>query len=165
MTIWRNDDISYKTDVAQFEEVHKLFKKYTVLHTIALIVKDISKNQVLIDFINLNNIDVQIHCWEHYDLTQNTEQLKKDLPKCIHDIAKYFNHGPDTLYPPWNKSSVEVEQIAMDSGLTVSNKKVSLSQYIRFEGDPGCDVINFHSWALEDIVLLEDALKIYVSKR
>ena len=163
--IFRNDDLSFKTSVNQFEEVHKLFKKHIVLHTIAVICKDIQKNPELIAFINKNNIDVQVHCWDHYDFTLNHDELKVDLPKCVKAITKHFNHAPTTLYPPWNKSDAMVEEIAKENGLVVSNKKVSLSQYIRFEGNVEEDVINFHSWCLDEIMILEDALKLYVSKR
>jgi peptidoglycan/xylan/chitin deacetylase (PgdA/CDA1 family) len=163
--IFRNDDVSYKTEVGQFEEVHKLFKKYIVLHTIAVICKDIQKNKELIDYINANNIDVQVHCWEHYDFTQNHDKLRKDLPKAIAVIEKHFKHRPTVLYPPWNKSDAIVEQIAAENGLTVSNQKISLSQFIRFEGNTREDVINFHSWALPEIIILEDALKLYTKNR
>jgi hypothetical protein len=163
--IFRDDDISYKTQVEQFEEVHKLFRKYLTLHTIALICKDITKNKELIKYINSNNIDAQVHCWEHYDFTQNTDKLKIDLPKCIKIITDNFNHPPLTLFPPWNKTNSEVGKIAEGNGLVVSNEKISLSQYIRFKGNVSNNVINFHSWALPDIVLLEEALQIYSSVR
>lgn len=168
--IWRNDDVSFKTELGQFSEVQKLFKEYIVLHTIAVICKDIQKNPELIKFINENNIDVQIHAWEHYDFTENHDKLKSDLPKCVKAITKYFNHPPSVLYCPWNKSDETVEQIAKDNGLTVSTKKVSLSQFIRFEGGPWPHeeeerVINWHSWSLPELLILEDALKLYVEIR
>lgn len=163
--IWRNDDVSYKTAVNQFDEVHKLFKEHITLHTIALICKDIEKNKPLIDYINTNNIEVQVHCWEHYDFTLEHEKLKIDLPKCVKAITKHFKHAPVTLFPPWNKTDATVEAIAKENGLSVSHKKVSLSQYIRFEGKVGEDVINFHSWAYSDIIVLEEALKLYSSLR
>jgi len=163
--IFRNDDVSYKTEVGQFEEVHKVFKRHTILHTIALICKDIDRNHELIDYINRNNIDVQVHCWEHYDMTLNLDKLREDLPKCNETITRLFKHPPMVLYPPWNKSSQDVERIAAENYLTVSNQKVSLSQYIRFEGHTKEMVINFHSWALEEIKILEDAMIIYNRRR
>ena len=163
--IFRNDDISHKTEVGQFECVHKLFKKYTILHTVALICKDIEKNPELIEYINANNIDVQIHCWEHYDFTENTKRLGGDLDLCKQAIYKNFKHAPTTLYPPWNKSNEQVEAIAHNKILTVSNKKVSLSQYIRMDGDVSESVINFHSWSLDEIKVLEDAMIIYNRRR
>lgn len=164
--IWRNDDISYKTELGQFECVHKLFKKYTVLHTIALICRDIEKNPELINFINANNIDVQIHCWEHKDFTQLLlVEVEDQFRKSIQTIQKYFKHRPTVFFPPWNKSNDAVECVAKEHGLTVSNQKVSLSQYIRTEGDVKESVINFHSWSLDEIKILEEALVIYNSKR
>lgn len=164
--VWRNDDVSHKTEVGQFEEVHKLFKQYTVLHTIAVICKDIEKNPELIKYINENNIDVQVHCWEHKDFTELSDaEIKAQLKQCITAIKKHFKHTPDTFYPPWNKADERVAKIAKGLGLTVSNTKVSLSQYIRTDGDVEERVINFHSWSLPEIIDLEAALKIYTEKR
>lgn len=168
--IYRNDDVSWKTDLTQFAEVHKLFKEYIVLHTVALICKDIHKNPELIKFINANNIDVQIHCWEHIDFPDNYKKMETDLPKCIEVIKKHFRHPAITVYPPHNKSDKKVEAIAAKFGLKVSNQKVSLSQYIRFEGEPWPHeeterVINWHSWSLPELLVLEEALKLYTSKR
>jgi len=163
--IFRNDDVSYKTEVGQFAEIQKLFKKEIILHTIALICKNIEKNPELITFINNNNIDVQIHCWEHYNFIENKKQLAADLPRCIKTIEKHFNHSPSIVYPPWNQSDDEVVKICEANGLQISKKKVSLSQYIRCEGDVEEDVINFHSWSYDEIIVLEKALKIYSKKR
>lgn len=162
MTIFRDDDISYKTDLKRFTEIHNLFIKYDVLHTISLICKDIQKNIPLIAYINSNKIDVQVHCYEHYDLTTDPARLKKDLPKCIKIIEKYFYKIPDTLYPPWNKTSGEVEAIAKENGLIVRSEKCSLSYYLANEWKISI-VINFHSWS-DECDQLEDALHIYTSK-
>ena len=163
--IFRNDDVSYKTEVGQFEEVHKLFKKHIILHTVAIICNGIEKNPELIDYINKNNIDVQIHCWDHIDFTDDYDKMDADIPKCIETITRHFKHRPLVVYPPHNKADDRVAEIAKKHGLELSYKKVSLSQYIRFNGDTVEKVINFHSWALEEIKILEDAMKIYVSKR
>lgn len=163
--IFRDDDISHTTDLAHFKKVHDYFKEAIVMHTIALIVKDIEKNPELIDYIKNNNIDVQVHCWQHYDLTANIEQFEKDLPKCIDTIEILFGERPTTLFPPWNNASEKVIDIAADHGLTVSYKKVSLDQYIRFNGEVDEQVINFHYWAQQDIILIEPALSIYNNKR
>lgn len=163
--IFRNDDVSYKTEVSQFEEVHKLFKKYTVLHTIALICRGIEKNPELIKYINDNNIDVQVHCWDHRELTRNPKATDEELKLCIETITTHFKHRPITLYPPWNKSNEQLETICALNGLTVSTQKISLSQYIRLNGQVREKVINFHSWAVPDILILEDALKLYSERR
>lgn len=163
--IFRNDDVSYKTEVGQFKEIHKLFKKYIVLHTVAVICKDLHKNPELVKFIKSNNIDVQIHCWDHYNFTEDKERLKEDLPKCIEMITRLFNNPPDTVYPPWNAADDEVKKICADNNLILNNEKVSLSQFIRFEGKVDCEVVNFHSWAYDDIILIDKALQIYEANR
>ncbi|HVX01104.1 MAG TPA: polysaccharide deacetylase family protein, partial [Candidatus Babeliaceae bacterium] len=149
----------------QFKEVHNLFKKYIILHTVALICKGIERNKELINFINHNDIDVQIHCWEHYRFNENKNILAADLKKSVKNVTKYFNNPPTVVYPPWNEADDEVMKICADMGLQCNPVKVSLQQFIRFGGNPGCDVVNFHSWAYDDIISLEPALKIYSQNR
>lgn len=156
---FRDDDISRCTKVERFKEIHNLFIKYNVPHTIALICKEIEKNKELVKYIKQNNIDVQVHAWEHFDFTTDIERLRKELPKAVLQITKLFKK-PVTLYPPWNKSNDEVEKIAFDNKLQVSTKKISLSQYLK--GVKG-DVINFHSWS-DECEDLEAALIKYTGK-
>ncbi len=163
--IFRDDDISHTTDLAAFHKVHNFFREAIVLHTIALIVKDIDTNPELVDYIKTQNIDVQIHCWTHYDLTSDIEQAEKDLKLCIDTIEEVLNERPTTLYPPWNKTSKELEIMACHLGLRVSTEKGSLEHYILNQGNVDYDVINFHYWAQQEIILLEPALKIYNTLR
>jgi len=161
--IWRSDDIQQSTDLKRFKEIHALFVKYKVLHTISIICKGIEENKPLVKYIKAEvkkgNIDPQIHAWVHYDFTTNTENLSEELEWCVYTINKLFGKKPDTLFPPWNRSSPEVEMIAKQHGLKVSNQKISLSNYLN--GKEG-DVINFHSWA-DEVIDLEPALKKYTS--
>lgn len=145
MIIFRDDDVSNKTDLKRFKKIHALFVKYNVLHTIAVICKDLEKNKALVKYIQEQDISVQVHAWEHYDFTQCPVQLSFDLPKCVELITRLF-HKPTTLYPPWNKSNYTVNRLARENGLMLSCDKISLSQYLR--GVKG-DVINFHSWSPE----------------
>lgn len=163
--VFRDDDISFTTDIAQFKQVHDFFKEYIVMHTIALICKDLEKNPELIEYIKANNIDVQVHCWTHYNLTTDPIQAEKDLRSCVDIIYRIFGEVPNTLYPPWNQTSEKINSIAEDFGLKASTKKVSLDQYVRCQGEVDEEVINFHYWAQQDVVLLEPALKIYNSLR
>lgn len=143
---WRDDDLSVTTKLADFKKIHSLFIKYKVPHTVTLICKDFDKNKSLVKYLKDSKIDVQIHAWDHFDYPKNIEQVKKDLPKCVAMVSNVFSKRPTTLYPPWNLSSPELEKVAKENGLTVSNKKISLSQYLRgVEGE----VINFHGWSDE----------------
>jgi peptidoglycan/xylan/chitin deacetylase (PgdA/CDA1 family) len=159
--IFRNDDVSHETNLQQFAAVHELFKKYNVLHTVALICKDIQKAPALIKYINDNNIDVQVHAWEHADFTQLTkDEMRVQFKKSIACIKKYFKKTPDTFYPPWNRTNAFVEEVAAEFSLTVKDQKISLSQYLR--GATG-EVINFHSWS-DECNDLEPALIKYTKK-
>lgn len=161
--IWRDDDISHLTKTDEFKQVHESFQKYGVTHTIALIVKDIQRNPELISFIKENDIDVQIHCWEHFDMTKTVDILEEHLINCIGTIKSVFGITPTTVYPPWNSSNNEVEAIVTKLGLIVRPDKISLNQYIRAGGDVAEDVVNFHYWAYEEKMLIEPALRIYTS--
>lgn len=162
--IWRNDDVSLATNSKEklklFKDVHALFEKYKVKHTVSLIAKEIDKAKALVKFIKDNKIEVQVHAWNHQHYIDNIEQAKEDLPKAVEMIKKVFGKKPTIFYPPWNESSIELEEVAKENGLTVSNKKISLSQYLK--GVQG-EVVNFHYWAPE-CEQLEEALQKYTEK-
>lgn len=158
--VWRDDDINVKTDLKQFKQVHSLFLKYKVLHTVSLICKDIEQNKPIVKYLQKEKfIDVQIHAWDHYDFTKNIAQLREDLPKCIEVITRLFGKAPTVLYPPWNKSGADVEVAARFNKLRVSNQKISLEQYLK---GVRAETINFHHWAPE-CELLEPALQKYTA--
>jgi peptidoglycan/xylan/chitin deacetylase (PgdA/CDA1 family) len=155
--IFRDDDVSKDTDLKRFKAIHDLFNKYGVLHTVALICKDVEQNKPLLKFLkSQKNIDVQVHAWEHFNFQTDLSKLHEQLPLAVELVTKHFNK-PTVLYPPWNKSSIGVERIAWDNGLKVMADKISLSQYLR--GVKG-NVINFHFWA-DECDDLEAALKKY----
>ena len=161
--IYRDDDVSKDTDLKRFKEIHSLFIKYNVLHTVSLICAGIEKNMPLLKYLQqqkkAGTLDIQVHAWDHFDFTTNLPQVVIDLPKCVNAIKNFFAGTPDTLYPPWNKSSPDVEYIAWQNNLRVSNKKISLSQYLR---DVKGEVINWHYWA-DEVNQLEAALKKYTA--
>ncbi len=153
--IFRDDDISHETNLPRFKQIHNLFVKYNVLHTVALICKDIDKNPELIAYINGNDFDVQVHCWEHVDYSKcDRDLIDYMIGKSVAIIEKYFHRKPTILFPPWNKSNDVVVASAAGYGLTVSTTKISISQYLR--GYTG-EVINFHSWS-DECNQLEEAL-------
>lgn len=165
--IFRDDDISYLTKLEDFKRVHSLFEKYNVMHTVAVIAKDLDKNPELVEYLKSNKlIDVQLHCWEHYDMSiTDKDTLYKDISEGIRTIIDILGVEITTLYPPWNKSSEILEDVAVgELGLTVSNKKITLSAYIRCAGQVEEDVINFHYWADSECIFIEPALKIYSQK-
>lgn len=167
--IWRDDDISHLTSVKNFEKfkwVQEIFDKYEVTHTIAVIAKDIEKSKELIKFINEHNIDVQLHCWEHIDYSKE-ENKDKILPSLIYalDSMQVFHRPPTIIFPPWNRSSDDLVEIAATKSLKVSYKKASLQGYIKAGGDIEENVINFHYWAEQETMFLEQALRIYIDRQ
>lgn len=161
--IWRDDDCGPETTgerLKLFKGVHELFKKYNVLHTVALICNGLEENKALVKYLQKEKLlDLQIHCWDHYDFTKDPGQLGIDLPKCIEVIARLFGKRPTTLFPPWNKSDDHVAKVARINFLEVSNKKMSLSGYLKGQSEA---VVNLHSWHIE-CSDLEAALKKYTN--
>lgn len=164
--IFRDDDISCFTNVDDFKRVHELFNKYNVTHTIAVIAKDIDKNSELIEYIlSQSNINVQLHCWDHVDMTQLNEiELQWAFSKGVSCLKTWLKKNPTILYPPWNKHSTPMDEKAKMFDMTVSSKKISLAQYIKFGGDVGEETINFHYWAPQETMLLEQALIIFTQR-
>ncbi len=165
--VFRDDDAgadTVKDRFKKFKQVHALFVKYGVLHTVSLICKDVEKNKPFVKFLKAQaengTAEVQIHCWEHYDFTENQTLLMKDLPKCKEIIQRLFGITPTILYPPWNKADGFVWGTAAKFGLTVSTKKMSLSGYLRGHEE---SVINLHSWH-DECIDLEPALIKYTSE-
>lgn len=157
--IFRDDDVSKETNLKRFKQIHELFNKYKTIHTVSLICEGIESNKPLLKYLkSQKNIDVQIHAWTHFDFTSDIKRLYDELPQAIKIIETHFKK-PHTLYPPWNQSNIFVEKAAMTFGLKVSNKKISLSQYLK--GVRG-EVINFHYWS-EECNDLEAALKKYTA--
>lgn len=165
--IFRDDDISCFTNLDDFKRVHDLFNKYETLHTIALIAKDIERHPSLIDYIkSQSNIDVQLHCWDHIDLTEcHIITVKASLEHGIQKMEEIFNKIPTILYPPWNRSDERLEEACKEQKLEVSHKKISLPQYIKFNGDVSESTINFHYWAAQEVMYLEAALIIYNQRK
>mgnify|MGYP003442795447 FL=1 len=163
--IFRDDDLSYLTKLDDFKRVHSLFEKYNVMHTVAVIAKDLDKNPELVEYLKSNKlIDVQLHCWEHYDMSITDDvTLNTDIERAIGELF-VLGFDVNTLYPPWNKSSAALEEVSSNLGLSVSNKKITLAAYIRCAGHVEEDVINFHYWADSECIFIEPALKIYTQK-
>lgn len=164
--IFRDDDISVHTDLAVLKPVHDIFKKYLVMHTVAIIAKDIDMNTELIMYLKKENFDVQLHCFEHYNFTEvPLEKLDTDLLRSINMFKRCGLDVPKTLYPPWNLTNQSVNVMAWDKHrLEVSNKKCSLSYYVAHNGNIDVDVVNFHYWD-DECKDLDEALRIYTSKR
>lgn len=164
--IFRDDDISCFTNLDDFKRVHELFNKYNVTHTIAVIAKDVTNNMELVNYIfSQPNIDVQLHCWEHVDLTKlSDEDLLLSITNGAGKLTAVFGKTPTLLFPPWNKHNDQMDKAAESIGLVVSSRKISLAQYIRFGGDVGEETINFHYWAPQETMLLEQALIIFTQR-
>lgn len=165
--IFRDDDISVHTDLSVLKPVHGLFKKYLVMHTVAIIAKDIDMNTELIMYLKRENFDIQLHCFEHYNFTEvPIDKLDIDLLRCLNMCKRCgFDPLPKTLYPPWNQTNQAVNVMAWDKHkLDVSTKKCSLSQYVSAKGNVDVDVVNFHYWD-DECKDLEEVLRIYTSKR
>lgn len=161
--IWRDDDIGHLTNLDEFRKVDAIFKDYGFRHTIAVIVKDIEKNEALVDYINTNtHIDAQVHCWNHQELAgMDRAQLAKELSLCVWRMSEVFGKAPSVIYPPWNKTDDQLVKVAAEMGLTVKEEKLSLQQYIRVKGHVKEDTVNFHYWSYEDVLHLDAALAVY----
>lgn len=163
--IFRDDDISCFTNLEDFKRVHDLFIKYETVHTIAVIAKDIEKHPELVNYIKIYQenglIDVQLHCWDHVDLTKGNESaIMIDLENASFKLREVLGIMPEILFPPWNKHDDRLDRIADSLCLKVSSKKISLSQYIKAGGDVDCETINFHYWSPQEVMFLETALSI-----
>jgi len=159
MITWRDDDVSATTKIAELSACDDIFQQYQQPHTIGLIAAGIMERPDLVDFINSRRMIVELHGWEHTDLTEDPKGLTH-LELGVAVIESLFGRRPTTLFPPWNRTSADLEAFAGTLGLVVSSNKVSLEQYIRSEGEPLEPVVNFHYWSAEERALLPHAFAI-----
>lgn len=168
--IWRDDDIGAAhvtragkvvpgTRIDDLRAVDDIFQRHGVPHTIAVMAFDLDKRPDLVELIRERRMLAQLHCWRHDDLTSDA-LARDDLARAVDAMAAAFGAPPTVLYPPWNRTSPEVEEAAARLGLTVSAQKISLSQWIRFRGHVAETVVNFHHWHVPDAVLVEPALRL-----
>lgn len=146
MITFRDDDIGFNNDINEFKAIHEIFNKYKVIHTIAVIAKDIDqpKFSPLVRYIRKQkNIDVQLHCWEHTRVTP--KEFSVQLPQAIDKIQKVFGR-PMVFYPPWNEVAPWMIATCKENNIIINASKISLSQYLR--GVRG-ETINFHYWSDE----------------
>lgn len=160
--IFRDDDISALTNVDQLRRVHSLFVQHEVTHTIAVIADGLDRAEDLIKFIRgAQFLDVQLHCLTHLDLTEHHDLVECHLMQARGMLRQCLGVTPTVLYPPWNKADDFLRQAAARQGMRVSTAKISLSQYVRCDGDVAEEVINFHYWADGDVALLGAALALH----
>lgn len=166
--IWRDDDVGAQhvnktgevipgTRIRDLRFADDILQRFGVPHTIAVMAAGLDQRPELVDLIKERRMLVQLHCWTHEDLTVDAF-ARDDLERAVDMLQEKFGTRPTVLYPPWNRTSPEVENAAARLGLTVSFVKLSLSQYIRVAGVVAEDVINFHHWHKPDVDMLEPAL-------
>ena len=173
--IWRNDDIAFEHIAHngekamdedflfnKFVEVDKLFIKYGVKHTIAIICHDFFKAERMIAYIKAHpHIDVQLHCYRHEDYTLlNPIVIESELMKSKVVFLNTFVKLPKVFYPPFNKVNDELIKTVNKFKLEVSFEKMSIQGYLKGQQQK---VINFHSWA-DECVDLEEALIKYITR-
>lgn len=148
----------------RFIWVDRLLENYGVKHTIAVVARDINLAPQLVNYIrNQPNIEVQLHGWEHRDYTVHHDLIAEHLKLSVKEMEKHLGVRPTIWYPPWNHVDDKMREHAANIGLTISYEKISLSQYIRKETE--AEVVLFHYWADEEVMLLEPALQVYTGKK
>jgi len=161
--IFRNDDIGYHTKLDEFKRVNDIFLKHGVVHTVAILTRNLLKRQDLIDYLKeAGNFDCQFHGHDHRDFSQlSWDQLMEQFSEGKSAFELAGLPPAQIWFPCWNRVSVLAEEVAGVFGLMASWEKVSLDYYIEHKGGVVHPVINFHSWYIHEQLILEDALVIY----
>ncbi len=161
--IWRDDDIWYKTTGPKLDRlllVDDVFQRYQVPHTLAVLAARLDENMELVQAIKERHMIVQVHGWNHDDLSKDA-QARAELLPAVEMLEGLFGVRPTVLYPPWNRTCEALRETCETLGLTVSSRKLSLGQYIRFEGDLPDTTINFHFWDETEFAQIPPALALY----
>lgn len=141
---FRDDDISVTTDIGLLMKTHDLIISYGKIHTVSVLMKDLWDNkEVWLWLMTAKNLSVGLHGWTHLDYSRQPFEI------CLLDIRRSLDYWqehtgayPDAprismFYPPWNRSSMELELACRDCGLVLDN---------RWKKDT--PVYGFHSWEM-----------------
>lgn len=158
--IWRDDDIGARNDRDQLLRVDDAFQAVGLPHTVACVMEGLVEKPAIIKAILDRRMVPQLHCWDHEDLTTSPKSLAA-LGMAIKAMEHLLGVRPTVLYPPWNRTSEPVRQVAAELGLTVSTEKISLSQFLRAGGEVREDTVNFHYWDAEEARQIGEALRLH----
>lgn len=160
--VWRDDDVlqTVNGSLADLLRVDDRFQRHGVRHTVAVLAYTLTEE--LATAIIERGMDAQLHGWFHDDHTTDMAACAR-LGDAADLIEAMVGARPTVFYPPFNHTSAEMEAAALGHGLTVSARQVSLKDYLAGHYDPSTDVVNFHYWAPE-CILLEEALHRYTGR-
>lgn len=160
--VWRDDDILWEAHgLDELLQVDDRLQAAKLTHTLAVIADTLTPEVAAV--IRARGMSAQLHCWHHDDLSVD-ERAVAQLGDAVAKIADLVGVRPTVLYPPWNRTSPMLERAAAALDLTVSHEKISLEQYIRFNGRLPPRVINFHYWHEPDRLALAQALAIHAGR-
>ncbi len=147
---YRDDDINVYTSVGEFHEIHKVFRKYKRMHTIACEMRNLWYNKGLFWYILQDPlINVELHGWTHeryknHDLGPLMNELRMARDYWNQHAARMLGKTsvdelPETkkittFFPPWNQVSSNIEEACKLLKLRLSYK------------DEDCHWM-FHFWA------------------
>jgi hypothetical protein len=164
MLIFRDDDAPIHA-VKDFIYVHELLREAGIVHTVALICRNLDRYKDYVSYIKSDPeyFDLQFHCLDHINHPENHDIVYEQFEQGTEIFKNVFGVLPKVWYPTWNLSDEFCEKAAASFGMITSYKKYSFSQYIRRSDAIREGVLNFHHWSKEERELLPEVIKIYKS--
>jgi len=166
--IFRDDDISYKTDVRVVKYIHEQFLKHHLVHTASFLCEHLEQNTKVIDYINsTTNWNLCIHGWTHknYCLLKKNE-IGEELDKCILKMEEVFDKTPEKWFLPyngWTDHSYDkvpfVADIAFYHGVDVDTDWEDISAFVADLAcgrSPFSHTVQFSCENLKDLRLLPE---------
>ncbi len=163
--IYRDDDAPIH-GLTHFIPVHETLKKHGIVHTCAVICRNLDRHHDFIDYVKSDpdSFDLQFHCLDHIDYSddRNRDILNEQFFEGLKMFNKCFGYYPTVWYPCWNRTSEYSTAMAETFGLTTNPVKYSFGQVrrkakaIKEQGG----VINFHHWAKEERDQLEEIINL-----
>lgn len=141
---FRDDDVSYTTDIHLLMLAHDLIVSRGKLHTVAVQMERLWDNKEVWFFImTAQHLRVGLHGWDHSDYSKKPYgEIDVHLRRCKEHWESHVRAYPDapkisTFYPPWNRVSDDLRKACHAHGLLIDD---------RWKGNTG--VYGFHSWEL-----------------
>ena len=147
---------------SKFINVHEIFKKYQIEHTVGIVVKKLLENQEIYKYLTTQPyINIALHGWEHVDYSKTRLDLPQaddiylDIKKGKEKLEEIFKTTVKYFLPPWHLLSNYTEQACKLLNLI----PISVSQVRGIDALPYNGWVILHFWDV-DLKLFDKKLQL-----
>ncbi len=159
--IYRDDDPNVFTDAYLFKKLHEQFLKEGLVHTAAILMKDLWQNHALFHYLaTAKDLNIGLHGWEHKDYSQLS------YSECYDDLKRSLEYWKENstrmtgkckkitiFFAPWNKKGNNIVKACNDVGLKFCNMQKGIWNGEQIQSLHWWSVMRFpDSYTIKDLI-------------